>query len=70
LCATILYRKVIKGRLYPKAARAGPYAYAQEVTRVNGKVVTKYVGIVRVPERKDVVEKGGEESAHQPGQPE
>jgi len=70
LCATILYRKVIKGRLYPKAARTGPYAYAQEVTRVNGKVVTKYIGIVKIPEGQDVMAKGGEESAHKPGQSE
>lgn len=50
MCATILYRKLIKGRLYPKAARNGPYAFAQEVTRVQGK-------IVKVPEGQDVIER-------------
>lgn len=50
MCATVCYRKHLKGRLYPKAARTGPYAYAQEVTRVNGNVVTKYLGIVKVPD--------------------
>ena len=33
MCATVYYRKSKGGRLYPKAARTGPYAYAQEVTR-------------------------------------
>jgi hypothetical protein len=61
LCAIVYYRKTKLGRLYPKAARTGPYAYAQEVTRVGGKVVTKYLGIVRIPEGRgqDVIEKGG-----------
>jgi hypothetical protein len=60
LCATVLYRKWIKGRLYPKAARTGPFAFAQEVNRVDGRVVTRYIGIVEVPDRMDVVEMGGE----------
>lgn len=42
--------------MYPKAARTGPYAYAQEVTRVNGRVITRYVGIVRVSENTPVKE--------------
>lgn len=54
------YRKSIKGALYPKAARTGPYAYAQEVTRVNGKVVTKYIGIAKITQSVDAVEEGGE----------
>lgn len=68
LCAVVYYTKWKKGRLYPKAARTGPYAYAQEVTRVQGKVVTKYLGIARVPEKTDVIEKGGEEGANHPGE--
>ncbi len=50
MCAIVFYRKCIRGKTYPKAARTGPYAFAQEVTRVNGKVVSRYVGIVSVPE--------------------
>ncbi len=60
MCATVLYTKWIKGKLYPKAARTGPYAFAEEVNRVNGRVVTRYLGIVEVPDRVDVVEMGGE----------
>jgi hypothetical protein len=70
LCAIVYYRKTSKGRLYPKAARTGPYAYAQEVTRVQGKVVTKYLGIVRLSEKGDATGKGGEKGADQPGEPE
>ena len=40
----------MKGRLYPKAARTGLYAFAEEVTRVNGRVVTRYLGIMRMLE--------------------
>lgn len=50
LCATVFYRKRINGNLYPKAARTGPFAFAEEVSRVNGRVVTRYVGIIKVPE--------------------
>ncbi|MDG7010168.1 MAG: hypothetical protein JRN16_06275 [Nitrososphaerota archaeon] len=46
------------GRLYPKAARTGPYSYGTEVNRVNGMVVSKRVGIVKVPEDASVVEEG------------
>ena len=64
LCATVFYRKLIRGKLYPKAVRTGPYAFANEVTRVHGKVVSKYIGIVKVfREGADVVEKGGEADA-------
>ena len=79
LCATVYYTKLLKGKLYPKAARTSPYAHAQEVTRVNGKVVAKYIGIVRLPEKvgaesvadkADVIEKGGKEDADHPGEPE
>jgi len=56
LCATVFYKKLIKGKLYPKAARDGPYAFAQDVSRVRGKVVTKYLGIVKVPEDAVVIE--------------
>jgi hypothetical protein len=37
LCAIVFYRNRIKGRLYPKASRIGPYAFAEEVRRVDGK---------------------------------
>ena len=54
--ALVYYRKVINGRLYPKAAREGQnVAYANEVNRVNGKVKAKYVGILPVP-KGEVVE--------------
>jgi hypothetical protein len=49
LTATVFYTKEINGRLYPKAARTGPYPFAQEVSRVDGKVVTRYIGIERLP---------------------
>ena len=82
MCATVFYRKLIKGKLYPKAARTGPYAFAQEVKRVNGKVVTRYIGIMKVLARDaviensggadgtDVIEKGGEADADSPSEPE
>ena len=73
MCATVYYTKQVKGRLYPKAARTGPYAYANEVSRVRGKVVSKYVGIVKIPEGTEdtnVVEKGGEPDADQSGESE
>lgn len=60
--------QVEEGGPYPKAAWTGPYARAQEVTSVNGKVVAKYTGIVQLPEKVDVVERGGEESSDKPGQ--
>ena len=58
--ATVLYRKWTRGRLYPKAARTGPFAFAQEVNRVNGRVVTRYIGIVQVPDGTKVVKMEGE----------
>jgi hypothetical protein len=79
LCATVLIRKKIRGRLYPKAARTGPCAYANEVSRVGGRVVSRYVGIVKVSDcsnlvgnrdvvenkaGKSVVEKAGETDAN------
>ncbi len=73
MCATVYYTKQVKGRLYPKAARTGPYAYANEVSRVRGKVVSKYVGIVKIlegTEDTNVVEKGGEPDADQSGESE
>ncbi len=70
MCATVFYRKHIKGRLYPKAARTGPYAFAQGVSRVNGRVVTRYLGIVQVEERANVVEREEGSNADQPGEPE
>lgn len=60
--------QVEEGGPYPKAAWTGSYARAQEVTSVNGKVVAKYTGIVQLPEKVDVVERGGEESSDKPGQ--
>lgn len=56
MCATVLYRKLNGGRLYPKAARTGPYFYAEEVSRVDGKLVSKYIGIVKSSEA-DVIER-------------
>ena len=50
MCAMIFYRKRIRGRLYPVAARTGPYAFANEVTRVGGKIISMYVCILKVPE--------------------
>ena len=83
MSATVFYRKLIKGKLYPKAARTGPYAFAQEVRRVNGRVVTRYIGIVKVLARDaaviensggadgtDVIEKRGEADADSPSEPE
>ncbi len=75
MCATVFYRKQIKGKLYPRAARTGPYAFAQEVSRVRGKVVTRYIGIMRVSKdapvmengelrESDVIEKGEERDDH------
>ena len=58
MCAMIFYRKRIRGRLYPVKARTGPHAFANEVTRVGSKIISKYVGILKVPEGKgvDVIE--------------
>jgi hypothetical protein len=70
LCAIVLYRKQIRGRLYPKAARTGPYAFAQEVTRINGKVVTKYIGIMKVEETDVIETEEGSGDDHHTGQPE
>jgi len=60
MCAIVFYKKQINGRIYPKAARTGPYAFAQEVRRVDGKVVTRYIGILKVPDGEDVIESKGE----------
>ena len=70
LCAIVCYTKANNGRRCPKAARTGPYAFAQEVTRVNGRVVTCYLGIVQVEERAGVIEMEEGSHGHQPGQPE
>jgi hypothetical protein len=71
LCAVVHYTKTINGRRYPKAARTGPYAFAQEVTRVDGRVVTRYLGIVQVSEeRTDVIEMEEGSNDNPPGQTE
>jgi hypothetical protein len=70
LCAIVFYRKTINGRLYPKAARTGPYAFAEEVRRADGRVVSRYIGIVQVPEKANVIEMEEGSHGHQPGQPE
>ena len=70
MCAIVFYTKTINGRRYPKAARTGPFAFAQEVNRVNGRVVTRYLGIVQVEERTDVVETEEEANDHKSDQPE
>ena len=54
MCTVVFYRKRIRERLYPVKARTGPYAFANDVTRVGGKVTSKYVGVVQVPEGKRV----------------
>ncbi len=64
MCATVHYTKHVKGRLYPKAARTGPYAFAQEVSRVDGRVISRYMGIRMLSERADVIEKGEEHDDH------
>jgi hypothetical protein len=70
LCAIVYYTKTINGRRYPKAARTGPYAFAQEVTRVDGRVATRYLGIVQVEERTDVIEMEEGSHGHRPGEAE
>ena len=60
LCARVLYRKLVRGRTYPVAARTGPYYFAEEVYRVDGKLVSKYVGIVRASDGDVIEERGGE----------
>jgi len=70
LCAIVFYKKLIRGKLYPKAARTGPYAFAQEVSRVDGRVVTRYLGIMQVVPERDVIEMEEGSHGHQPGQPE
>ena len=70
MCAIVFYRKRINGRLFPKAARTGPYAFAQEVRRVDGRVVTRYIGIVQLPQGTDVIEREEESNADQSGKQE
>jgi hypothetical protein len=70
LCATVFYTKRIGGRLYPRAARTGPYAFAEEVSRVNGKVVSKYLGIRRLPDAPDVIEIEEDADDHHFSEPE
>ena len=70
MCATVFYKKWIRGKLYPKAARDGPYAFAEEVSRVNGRVVSRYLGIVKLPEKADVIEMEEGSDDHQPSEPE
>jgi len=71
MCAIVYYTKTINGRRYPKAARTGPYAFAQEVTRVDGRVVTRYIGIVQISEEgTDVIEMEEGSNDHKPEQPE
>lgn len=54
----IYYTKTINGKLYPKAARADrSWAYCADTQRVDGKVVSKYVGIRQAPKASDIEEK-------------
>lgn len=69
MCAIVFYKKQINGKTYPKAARTGPYAFAQEVRRVDGRVVTRYLGIMQVKERADVTEREEGTNDHQPIEP-
>ena len=64
MCATVFYKKWVRGKLYPKAARTGPFAFAQEVSRVDGRVVTRYIGIVQVPDGIKVAKMEGESNDH------
>ncbi len=61
MCSTVYYTKLIRGRIYPKAARNnGRYAYCQSVNRVDGKVMSKYLGIRKLPRGKVArLEEGG-----------
>ena len=70
MCAIVFYTKQIRGRPYPKAARTGPYAFAQEVSRVNGRVVTRYFGIMQVPGNAVVVAREEESDDNNSGQQE
>jgi hypothetical protein len=70
LCATVFYTKRIGGRLYPRAARTGPYAFAEEVSRVDGRIVSRYLGIRKLPHAPDVIEIGEDPDGHQPSGPE
>jgi hypothetical protein len=70
LCAIVYYTKTINGRRYPKAARTGPYAFAQEVSRVDGRVVTRYLGIAQVQERTNVIEMEEGSRDHRPDEAE
>jgi hypothetical protein len=70
MCAIVYYTKTMNGRKFPKAARTGPYAFAQEVRRVDGRVVTRYIGIVRVEEGTDVIEVEEGSNDRRPEQPE
>ena len=54
----IYYTRVIKGKLYPKAARADrSWAYCVDIQRIDGKVVSKYQGIRQAPKDSDIEEK-------------
>ena len=70
MCAIVFYTKTINGRKYPKAARTGPFAFAQEVRRVDGRVVTRYIGIVQVEGTTDVIEMEEGSNDHKPREPE
>ncbi len=39
-----------------------PYAFAEEVSGVDGRLVSRYLGIVKLPDQANVVEMGEEES--------
>ena len=52
------YVKRVNGMLYPKERRTNPKAaYCVDVSRVNGKVVSKYLGVREVPEGTKVEER-------------
>ena len=52
------YTKRVNGKLYPKAARTDPsQAYCVDVSRVDGKVVSKYQGVRTVPKGEEIEEK-------------
>ena len=53
------YIKRVNGRLYPKERRTNPKAaYCVDVSRVDGKVVSKYLGIKEAPKGAETEVKG------------
>jgi len=43
-------QEMCEGQAVSESGQNRPYAFAEEVTRVNGRVVTRYLGIMRMLE--------------------